>query len=221
MSLSDFVCPSGDVADSCLAFSANCFLWLTISTISGAGGLSWNFGLARLVLRLRSSAELLRLAEIGAPAGAKAGGVGATGVAGADAVAAELEVDLGDDLGVVTLICFFTAVGFLFVCLFGVGAFKSFTLLVPRPVGAVGPLLVLEDGEPLVLLVEPTSRPTDLFKGLLLALPVLALRWRPLLDILAAGCGGADPVVKNWNSYCNENKMDLIRTLSISFEKWT
>ena len=178
--------------------------------------MSWNFGLARLVLRHRSSAELLRLAEIGAPAGAAAGAEGATGVAGADAVAAELEVDLGDDLGVVvTLICFFTAVGFLFVCLFGVGAFKSFTLLVPRPVGALGPLLVLEDGEPLVLLVEPTSRPTDLFKGLLLALPALALRWRPLLDILAAGCGGADPVVKNWNSYCNENKMDLISTLII------
>ena len=180
--------------------------------------MSWNFGLARLVLRRRSSAELLRLAEIGAPAGAKAGAEGATGVAGADAVAAELEVDLGDDLGVVTLICFFTAVGFLFVCLFGMGAFKSFTLLVPRPVGAVGPLLVLEDGEPLVLLVEPTSRPTDLFKGLLLALPVLALRWRPLLDILAAGCGGADPVVKNWNTYCNENKMDLISKVIISSE---
>ena len=86
----------------------------------------------------------------------------------------ELLPDLGDDLAV-TLI-FFTVVGFLMVT--GLGVFKS--PFAPR---------VLDEGEPLELRVEPTSRPTDLFKGLLLLLPALARCWRPLLDILLLGVG--------------------------------
>ena len=98
----------------------------------------------------------------------------------------ELLPDLGDDLGVT--FNFFTVAGFLMVAALE-GAFKSG--FAPR---------VLDEGEPLELRVDPTNRPTDLFKGLLLLLPALARFWRPLLDILAAGCGPPSfhPVVQKW-----------------------
>ena len=124
--------------------------------------------------------------------GAAGAGVGVGGVS----LALALDDDFGDDLALT--LSFFTEAGFLMEA-DGGGAFKSFTLL------------VLEEGDPLELRVEPTSRPTDLFRGLLLLLPALARCWRPLVDILAAGCGGVHPVVKNW-------KLFLKRTREREFE---
>ena len=139
--------------------------------------MSWNFGLR--LFRLRSSAELLRLVVIGAELAFSEGGAAAAEGLLLDEAACtdELMPDFGDDLAVT--LNFLAEFGFLIAALSWLpeteGAFKSLTLR------------VLDEGDPLELLVEPTSRPTDLFKGLLLLLPTLARCWRPLLDILGVG----------------------------------
>ena len=138
--------------------------------------MSWNFGLR--LFRLRSSAELLRLVVIGAELAFSEGGAAAAKGLLLDEAACtdELMPDFGDDLAVT--LNFLAEFGFLMAAWLlpeTEGAFKSFKLR------------VLDEGDPLELLVEPTSRPTDLFKGLLLLLPTLARCWRPLLDILGVG----------------------------------